>query len=521
MTSAWRWHGMCVTVCGVCVGVVRAGLWPYLVFEAQKKFLQAQGHTWPQMIVAALVAFLNVGFSYLFIIVLDIGYLGAPFAMSCSNWLLCLGGAIACWRHRGAHLAEPYWSGWSRRCVQEWPAFLKLALPGMVMLCAEWWSFEIVALGAGWLGTVDLDVQGIMMNTVGLLFMLPLGVSVAASVRVGNLVGAGHAVAAKRATWIAIGLGAGMEVIENGVLAWQRLHWAQLFSSQSAVVRCAAVFCFCLLRMPPLTLFVSVLLVCVVQLDLAAHVLLMGVCFDVLDGTQAVLSGILRGVGKQHVGAISNVASYAFVGVPAAFLLAFQGGMGIYGLWSGLAIALVLQVTILGVCVYRIDWHAQVDAAKLRVASSDVNDVAVPPAPAPAPAPASGSDADQSQPRGRRVSRRSMFSRIRKKNGFAYAQVELAGRGQVGSDGDDDDVLGHDDDDTAFRSSDLGDVEVGMGGPGQGDHHDNAVIPNAAPLLHELAVRSAASIDARSGSGAASGSTPHPSAPPAPYYGSP
>jgi len=95
------------------------------------------------------------------------------------------------------------------------------------------------------------------------------------------------------------------------------------------------------------------------------------VCFDILDGVQAVTSGVLRGVGKQHVGAVSNLAAYIVVGIPCAFLFAFKFGLGIYGLWMGLAVALVLQASILCTFLCRIDWQAQVVAARARLAASN------------------------------------------------------------------------------------------------------------------------------------------------------
>merc|ERR1712078_825096 len=101
-----------------------------------------------------------------------------------------------------------------------------------------------------------------------------------------------------------------MEVAENGLLAWQRVHWGELWSNEDSVV------------------------------DMASHVVLVAVCFDVLDGMQAVMSGILRGVDEQHVGTVSNIGSYSLVGIPSSFLLAFKADLGIYGLWSGLGVAL-------------------------------------------------------------------------------------------------------------------------------------------------------------------------------------
>ncbi len=64
--------------------------------------------------------------------------------------------------------------------------------------------------------------------------------------------------------------------------------------------------------------------------------------FQVFDGLGVVTGGILRAKGQQNVGAVLNLAGYYIVGIPVGLLLAFHAGMGIYGLWAGLTIALVI-----------------------------------------------------------------------------------------------------------------------------------------------------------------------------------
>ena len=64
--------------------------------------------------------------------------------------------------------------------------------------------------------------------------------------------------------------------------------------------------------------------------------------FQVFDGLGVVTGGILRAKGQQNVGAVLNLAGYYIVGIPVGLLLAFHAGMGIYGLWAGLTIALII-----------------------------------------------------------------------------------------------------------------------------------------------------------------------------------
>ncbi|NXF99184.1 S47A2 protein, partial [Sakesphorus luctuosus] len=87
--------------------------------------------------------------------------------------------------------------GWSRDCLLDWGSFIWLAVPGMIMMCIEWWTFEIGSFLAGLLSVVELGAQSIIYELSCAAYMVPLGFSVAASVRVGNALGSGDVVQAK------------------------------------------------------------------------------------------------------------------------------------------------------------------------------------------------------------------------------------------------------------------------------------------------------------------------------------
>jgi Na+-driven multidrug efflux pump len=76
--------------------------------------------------------------------------------------------------------------------------------------------------------------------------------------------------------------------------------------------------------------------------QMTAYVMPLVALFQVFDGLGVVTGGILRAKGQQTVGAVLNLVGYYIVGIPVGLLLAFHAGMGIYGLWTGLTIALVL-----------------------------------------------------------------------------------------------------------------------------------------------------------------------------------
>jgi multidrug resistance protein, MATE family len=132
----------------------------YIYFECMKKFLQAQEIMRPGTYVLLITSPLNAGLNYVFIHNLKLGLLGAPAATGISYWLsflLLLGYArfIAGWE---------CWGGWSKKCFSNMGTFARLSILGVIHVGTEWWAFEIVAIVAGQLGTIDLASQSVIMT---------------------------------------------------------------------------------------------------------------------------------------------------------------------------------------------------------------------------------------------------------------------------------------------------------------------------------------------------------------------
>ena len=67
--------------------------------------------------------------------------------------------------------------------------YLAIGVPGALMLCFEWWAFELLAIFSGFMGTNQLAAEVVIINIVSFIFMIPLGISFAASALTGNYVG--------------------------------------------------------------------------------------------------------------------------------------------------------------------------------------------------------------------------------------------------------------------------------------------------------------------------------------------
>ncbi|KAF3229863.1 hypothetical protein TWF192_004039 [Orbilia oligospora] len=312
----------------------------YVYFECLKKYLQAQGIMKAGTYVVMITTPLNILLQYLFIYTFNFGINGAAMATSITYWLsfflLCL----------YSKYIEGYesWGGWTTACLKNTTTFLRLAILGTVMVGTEYWAFEIVAIIAGRLGQIPLAAQAVVMTTDGVLSTIPFGIGIAASVRVGNLLGAGDARGASRAANVAAGLALGMGIIVLIVLLAVKDFYAKLFNDDEEVVK------------------------------LTAEVMPWVALFQIADGLNGSCGGSLRGMGRQHVGASVNIITYYFVALPVGIWLAYDG-WGLVGLWIGQCLALYGIGICEWVLVYFSDWDVQVTNALDRLDDADRTEI--------------------------------------------------------------------------------------------------------------------------------------------------
>lgn len=280
--------------------------------------------TYVLLITSPLNAYLNYLFCYTF----GIGLLGAPIATSISYWL----SFILLVLYARFVAGSEYWGGWSWSALDNIGTFARLAILGVIHVGTEWLAFEIVAFVAGRLGTIPLAAQSVIMTADQILNTIPFGIGVAASSRVGNLLGArdatGAARAANMAAWLSILLGG----VVLAILMATRNNFARIFNDDDRVVR------------------------------LTAEVLPYVALFQIADGLNGSCGGSLRGMGRQHVGAFVNMVSYYCGALPLGIWLAFHG-WGLGGLWAGQCIALYLVGILEWSIVITSDWKKEVEKA--------------------------------------------------------------------------------------------------------------------------------------------------------------
>ncbi|XP_029003016.1 multidrug and toxin extrusion protein 1-like [Betta splendens] len=303
------------------------------IYQLQGRYLQNQGIIWPQVITGAIGNLLNAVINYIFLFPLDLGVAGSAAANAISQYVL----AVVLFVYifwRGLHKAT--WGGWSLDCLQEWGPFVKLAIPSMLMLCLEWWLFEVGGFLAGIISEAELGAQSIIYQLTIIAFMFPLGISAAASVRVGNALGAGNVEQAKLSCKVSVICAFIISCIVGTSFSLSRHGIGYIFTNEQDI----------LLRV--------------------ADVMLIFGFMHVADGTAAVTGAILRGAGKPLVGALCNLVGYYFIGFPIGVSLMFAMKMGIVGLWIGLTICVLMQSIFFIAYLCRLDWRKTSEEALVR-----------------------------------------------------------------------------------------------------------------------------------------------------------
>jgi len=268
---------------------------------------------------------LNVGLNWLLIFgrggLPALGVFGSGIATSITHAFLAA--ALLLWmRWRG----EPGdWRGaWQRgRRRRELAELVGYGWPVATQLLLEVWTFQVATLLAGRLGAVALAAHTAAISLASVTFTVPFGVSLAAVVRVGNLVGARARRDAQRAAWVALSAGAGVMSV-SALGFWVGRHeLPKLFSAEPAVIAAAAAI-----------------------LPIAA-------AFQVFDGLQVVGCGVLRGMGQTRPAALFNVVGYYGLALPLAWWLGFRMRLGLAGIWWGLALGLASVALLLLVYIRR------------------------------------------------------------------------------------------------------------------------------------------------------------------------
>jgi MATE family multidrug resistance protein len=290
----------------------------FLLFVVLRQTLQAHRHT--AAIVATIVVsnLLNAALNYAWIFghwgFPALGVLGSAWATTVSRWVMTFLLLALGWRQ-----LRPYLRAVAPNVLDLRPLgrMLKLGSPIGAQMVLEAGVFSAVALLMGWLGVAQVAAHQVAINLASLTFMVPLGVSSAATVIVGHAVGRGDASGVHRSTFTALGVGAGFMLLMAALLIGAPGVLAGIYTSDAAV------------------------------LQLTVLLLPIAGVFQVFDGLQVVAIGLLRGLGDTRVPMIANVVAFWVIGMPVSLWLAFGLDFGAVGLWWGLVVGLMMVAVFL------------------------------------------------------------------------------------------------------------------------------------------------------------------------------
>nr|XP_019702062.2 protein DETOXIFICATION 29 isoform X2 [Elaeis guineensis] len=270
------------------------------------KFLQAQSRMMAMAVVSTVALLLHTLFSWLLMLRLEWGLVGAAVVLNASWWFIVLGQLAyifggACGRA---------WSGFSLKAFVNLWGFVRLSLASAVMLC---------------------------MTILGWTVMVAMGANAAISVRVSNELGAGHPRTAKFSVVVVVITSFFIGIFLSFILIITRKQYPSAFTNSNDVKRVVYA-------LTPL-LAISI----------------------VINNIQPVLSGVAIGAGWQALVAYVNIACYYIFGIPLGLIMGYKLDMGVQGIWCGMLSGTIVQTLILFWMTYRTNWNKEASIAEERI----------------------------------------------------------------------------------------------------------------------------------------------------------
>jgi multidrug resistance protein, MATE family len=301
------------------------GVLPALFFMVLRSFLSAVGHAGIILYVTIVILIFNGFFAYGLVLghfgMPALGMFGASAVALAANILgLVLTIAYIQWRP-DLSAYELFVRFWRPDWRMLWEV-VHLGLPISFTILAEVSLFTGASLLMGWIGTVELAAHGIALQWASVAFMIPLGLSQAATVRIGLAVGAGDHLALTRASWVVVGLSVVFAAIGGLLFFFYPRELAALYLDASKP-EAAAVLAY------------------------ASGLVVIAGLFQMADGLQAIAAGLLRGVKDTRAPMWLALISYWPIGFLLAYVLAFPAGMGGTGVWIGFLVGLVAASVLL------------------------------------------------------------------------------------------------------------------------------------------------------------------------------
>lgn len=306
----------------------------YYGSDCLKRFLQGQGIFKASTQVALVVCPLSCVFIYF--LVQEYQLVGAAIGVLICYWMIFIGLILYVFFING----KECWGGFSPEAWTQWPSFLRLALPGVIIMCSGVWEYELVSLSSSYFGATVLAAQSIAIQCASTGFMIFVGISIAASNIIGNLLGAGQARHAKRAAFTAILVGLFLSGLNAIILVIFRKKLPFVFSKDPEVA------------------------------TLVERIIPLVALFQCAAGTGIICGGVLNGQGRQPVNAVLRFIGSYLICLPLCFVLGFWFELGLTGFWLALFLGMLCANMAQLYVILHSDWEKEVLRCRERVSTS-------------------------------------------------------------------------------------------------------------------------------------------------------
>ena len=313
---------------------------PFMLFQTFRTLSDGKSETLPSMIAMIIGNVINIGLNYILIFgkwgAPELGVYGAALASLISRvvMLLVLILILRYWKDLWYYIKEANYRSYKRATFNK---LLGLGIPTSLQML-----FEIIAFSGSTIlmGQISADAQAahqIALNLITISFMICIGISVAATIRVGNQMGQGNIPKMRNAGFSAIIQATFFMAVSGIFFVFMRHLLPSFYIDDSAVI------------------------------NLSAGLLILAAIFQIPDGIQAVSIGALRGMQDIRIPTLVTFVAYIIIGLPLAWTMAFIFNWGPNGIWIGLMAGL-FTAAILNT------WRFHVVSRKmLKARTSDTN----------------------------------------------------------------------------------------------------------------------------------------------------
>lgn len=291
------------------------GLIPLFAYTVLRSFFDALGATRVSMFIILLSAPINIALNYLLIFgnfgFPELGGAGAGYASGITYWIVLSIAALIAWQRKPFQSYQLF-KGWQRVSFAKCLEIIKIGVPIGLSIFVEISIFSVVTLLMSGYTTETISAHQIALNFTSLLYMIPLSISMGATILVGQAVGARKMKTAKQYSFLAVGLAVLFSFISIVILLVFRQPIASLYTTDQTII------------------------------ELAVHFFVFAAFFQLSDAIQAPIQGSLRGYKDVNMTFIMAIISFWGIGLPVGYFTAMYTELGPFGYWVGLIVGLTI-----------------------------------------------------------------------------------------------------------------------------------------------------------------------------------